>query len=77
MVYALDKMKCINDRKTPIHRLAAFVSTLLGMDIRNCYSACTDMKYSKNESRSYFLDKMQERLNKRMDRDDEKEKKRK
>lgn len=35
------------------------------------------MKRRKNESRTYFLDKMQEQLNKRMDRDDEKEKRRK
>ncbi len=72
-VYTLDEMKSINNGEVPIHELAAFVGTLLG-DIRNCYSAYTDMKRRKNESRTYFLDKMQERLNKRMDRDDEKEK---
>ena len=77
MVYALDEMKSINNGEAPIHELAAFVGTLLGVDIRDCYSAYTDMKRRKNESRTYFLDKMQERLNKRMDRDDEKEQKRK
>lgn len=77
MVYGLDEMKCINNGETPIHELAAFVGTLLGVDIRDCYSAYTDMKRRKNESRTYFLDKMQERLNKRMDKDDEKEKRRK
>ena len=77
MVYALDEMKSINNGEAPIHELAAFVGTLLGIDIRDCYSAYTDMKRRKNESRTYFLDKMQERLNKRMDRDDEKEKRRK
>jgi len=35
------------------------------------------MKRRKNESRTYFLDKMRERLNKRMEQDDEKERKRK
>ena len=77
MVYGLDEMKCINNGETPIHELAAFVGTLLGVDIRDCYSAYTDMKRRKNASRTYFLDKMQERLNKRMDKDDEKEKRRK
>lgn len=77
MIYALDEMKSINNGEAPIHELAAFVGTLLGVDIRDCYSAYTDMKRRKNESRTYFLDKMQERLNKRMDRDDEKEKRRK
>ena len=77
MVYALDEMKSINNGEAPIHELAAFVGTLLGVDIRDCYSAYTDMKRRKNESRTYFLDKMQERLNKRMDKDDDKEKRRK
>lgn len=77
IVYGLDEMKSINDGETPIHELAAFVGTLFGVDIRDCYSAYTDMKRRKNESRTYFLDRMQGRLNKRMDRDDEKEKRRK
>lgn len=77
IVYALDEMKCINDGETPIHVRSALVGTLLGVDIRDCYSAYTDIKRRKNESRTYFLDKMQERLNKWMDRDDEKKKKRK
>lgn len=76
-MYALDEMKSINDRETPIYVLSAFVGTLLGVDICDCYSAYTDIKWRKNESCTYFLDKMQERLNKWMDRDDEKKKKRK
>lgn len=77
IVYALDEMKSINNGEAPIHELTVFIGTLLGVDIRDCYSTYTDMKRRKNASRTYFLDKMQERLNKRMDRDDEKEKKRK
>lgn len=77
IVYGLHEMGSINNGETPIHELAAFIGKLLSVDIRDCYSAYTDMKRRKNESRTYFLDKMQERLNKRMDRDDEKEKKRK
>lgn len=76
-VYGLDEMGCINNGEAPIHELAAFVGTLLDVDIRDCYSAYTDMKRRKNESRTYFLDKMRERLNKRMNRDDEKERRRK
>ena len=34
------------------------------------------MKRRKNDSRTYFLDKMRERLNLRMQRDDEKERER-
>lgn len=37
---------------------------------RHCYGAYLDMKRRKNESRTYFLDKLCERLNLRMKRDD-------
>lgn len=77
LVYGLNEMGCINDGEAPIHELAAFAGALFGVDIRDCYSAYTDMKRRKNDSRTYFLDKMRERLNKRMEQDDEKEKKRK
>lgn len=73
LVYALDEMGCINDGEAPIHELSAFIGTLLGVNIRDCYSAYTDMKRRKNTSRTYFLDKMRDKLNKRMDRDDDKE----
>lgn len=77
MMYGLNEMCCLNNGEPPIHELAAFMGTLFGMDIRDCYSAYTDMKRRKNESRTYFLDKMRERLNKRMQQDDEREQKRK
>lgn len=74
IVYGLSEMGSINNGETPIHELAAFVGTLLNIDIHDCHSAYTDMKRRKNDSRTYFLDKMRERMNKRMNRDDEKEK---
>ena len=77
MVYGLNEMDCLNDGETLIHELAAFMGTLFGVDVRDCYSAYTDMKRRKNESRTYFLDKMREKLNKRMQQDDERDRKRK
>ena len=77
MVYGLNEMGCLNEGEAPIHELAAFMGALFGIDVRDCYSAYTDMKRRKNESRTYFLDKMRERLNKRMQQDDERERKRK
>lgn len=77
MVYGLNEMGSINNGAIPIHELAAFIGTLLNIDIRDCYSAYTDMKRRKNDSRTYFLDKMSERLNKKMQQDDEKERRRK
>ena len=40
---------------------------------KDCYRFYTDIKRRKNESRTYFLDKMQEKLNEKMLRDEEME----
>ena len=78
IIYALDETGCINDGQNDIKDLAALFGSLFGMEIkvRNCYDAYLDMKRRKHESRTYFLDKLRERLNLRMQRDDEKEMKR-
>ena len=77
LIYGLQELRCI-DGETAINELAAFFGRIFGMDIkeRNCYDAYLDMKRHKKDSRTYFLDKMCERLNLRMQRDDEKETKR-
>ena len=74
MIYALDEIGCINDGQNDIKDLAAFFGAQFGLEIKvhNCYNAYLDMKRRKNESRTYFLDKMRERLNLRMQRDDDK-----
>lgn len=77
IVYGLDEMGCINNGDVPIGELAAFFYDLLGVEAKACYRFYTDIKHRKNESRTYFLDKMQERLNERMRRDDEREMQRK
>lgn len=78
LIYALYEMKRINDGETAINELAAFFSEIFGIKLgaRNLYDAYTDIKRRKNDSRTYFLDKMRERLNLHMLRDDEKELKR-
>ena len=78
LIYGLQEMRCIDDGDTPINELLAFFSRLFGIEIKesHCYNAYTDMKRRKNDSRTYFLDKMRERLNLRMQRDDEKERER-
>lgn len=77
LIYALDSVKCVNNGEVPITELATFLGTLFGVDLRECYGTYTDMKRRKNENRTYFLDKMGKELNKRMERDDDKERKRK
>ncbi len=78
IIYAFDELHCINDGETPINELFSFFGRLFGMEMKesHCYNAYTDMKRRKNDSRTYFLDKMRERLNLRMQCDDEKERER-
>lgn len=75
LIYGLQEMRCIDDGDTTINELFAFFGSQFGLEIkvRNCYDTYLDIKRRKNDSRTYFLDKMRERLNLRMQRDDEKE----
>lgn len=73
VIYGFEEMKCINNGDVAIGELATFFYELLGVEAKACYRFYTDIKHRKNDSRTYFLDKMQERLNERMRRDDEKE----
>lgn len=71
LIYGLDEMKSINNGEIPIQELAFYFSELLNIEIKDCYSAYVDMKRRKNTSRTYFLDKMRDRLNQRMQRDED------
>lgn len=75
LIYALHEMKRIDDGETAMNELAGFFSEIFGirLDARSLYDAYADIKRRKGESRTYFLDKMRERLNLRMQRDDERE----
>ena len=50
---------------------------IIGIESKDCYRFYIDIKRRKNESRTYFLDRMQEKLNERMLRDEEMERLRK
>ena len=75
IIYASDEMRCINDGENAINELTTFFGNLFGLEIKDniCYNAYADMKRRKNDSRTYFLDKLSQRLNLRMQRDDERE----
>ena len=62
---------CINNRNMPLKQLAPILYKIFGIESKDCYRFYTDIKRRKNESRTYFLDKMQEKLNERMLRDEE------
>ena len=42
-----------------------------GVKAKDCYRFYTDIRRRKNYSRTYFLDRMQEKLNDKMRKDDE------
>jgi RteC protein. len=76
-IYGLKEMCSINNGETPITELVSFISSQFGIEIKDCYSAYIDIKRRKNDSRTYYLDKMRERLNLRMQLDDDRELRRK
>ena len=55
----------------PLKQLAPLLYKIFGVDSKDCYRFYTDIKRRKNESRTYFIDRMQEKLNERMLRDEE------
>ena len=73
ILYGIDELGCINDGETPLKDIAAYFYNMLGVNAKECYHIYADMKMRKNESRTYFLDKMQERVNRRMEMDEERE----
>lgn len=73
LVYGLTELKSISNGEIPITELATFFASQFGAEIKDCYSAYVDMKRRKNDSRTYYLDKMRERLNRRMQQDDERD----
>lgn len=65
----------INNGESSINELTSYLGKLLGVEIKDilCYNTYANIKHRKNKSRTYFLDKMRERLNLRMQRNDAKE----
>lgn len=73
IIYGINEMGCINNGNMPLHELASALYSFFGVNSKDCYRFYTDIKRRKNDSRTYFLDKMQMRLNEKMRLDDEKE----
>ncbi len=71
LIYGIDEMGCINNGNMPLKQLAPLLYKIFGVESKDCYRFYTDIKRRKNESRTYFLDRMQEKLNERMLRDEE------
>lgn len=66
LLYALDTCNCINNGEIGVKELSDRLSKVFGVEIKNCYNVYMNMKHRKDESRTYFLDELKEKLNRRM-----------
>lgn len=66
LLYALDTCDCIDNGEIGVEELADAFSDIFGVEIKNCYNVYMNMKRRKDDSRTYFLDELREKLNKRM-----------
>ena len=71
LIYGINEMGCINNGNMPLKQLAPILYKIFGIEAKDCYRFYIDIKRRKNESRTYFLDRMQEKLNEKMQRDEE------
>lgn len=73
ILYGIDELGCINNGEASLKDIAAYFYGILGVEAKDCYRVYADIKLRKNESRTYFLDRMQESVNQRMRMDEERE----
>lgn len=71
IIYGINEMGCINGGETTLKELAPIFYSFFGVESKDCYRFYTDIKRRKSASRTYFLDRMQAKLNEKMRRDDE------
>lgn len=71
LIYGLSEMGCINNGETPLKELSAALYELFGLKTKECYRYYSAIKLRKNNSRTYFLDKMLTKLNEKIRRDEE------
>ena len=79
LIYGLDAMKLVNEGEPGIKELLEGFCKVFGMEIKEsqCYNTYADIKRRKNESRTYFFDKAAEKLNRRIQEDEGRERMRK
>lgn len=71
LIYGLNEMGSINNGETPLKVLAPTLYKIFGLETKECYRYYSAIKLRKNSSRTYFLDKMQAKLNERIRHDEE------
>lgn len=71
LVYGLNEMGCIGNGEIPLKVLAPELYKFFGINTKECYRYYSAIKLRKNPSRTYFIDKMQVKLNEKIRRDEE------
>ena len=71
LIYGLSEMGCIDNGETPLKVLAPALYEFFGLETKECYRYYSAIKLRKNPSRTYFIDKMQKKLNEKIRRDEE------
>ena len=71
LIYGLSEMGCIDNGETPLKVLAPALYEFFGLDTKECYRYYSAIKLRKHPSRTYFIDKMQKKLNDKIRRDEE------
>ncbi len=72
LAYALTESKCINNGDTQIEKFTQDLAMFFGLEVSKSSRIFTNIKLRKAKSRTFFLDKLAEKLNYRMNKDDEK-----
>lgn len=73
LIYGVSEMGCINDGETSLKDIADYFYKVFGVQAKGCYNIYSDIKMRKNDSRTYFLDRAAEKVNRRMQMDEERE----
>ena len=71
LIYGINEMGCINNGEMPLKQLAPLLYQIFGIEATDCYRFYIDIKRRKNESHTYFLGHMQEKLNRKILHDEE------
>lgn len=72
LTYALSESKCINNGDIQIEKFTQDLAMFFGLEVSKSSRIFTNIKLRKAKSRTFFLDKLAEKLNYRMNKDDEK-----
>ena len=73
LIYGISEMGCINGGEASLKEIASYCYKVFGVQAKGCYNIYNDIKMRKSESRTYFLDRAAEKVNRRMLLDEERE----